>query len=380
MNAQNRQLYRLFRKIVVKDLNKTTTVLSHDTILWAIHARLGSCLIDLLDTTELSSELISLLNSEELTAKFWFQTQYQMTLELISELNKINITPTLLKGISISTELYPKAYYRAMCDVDILVEEHEIEQVEKIMGKLGYEQSSLLPLPFYETHHHTIPWQHKTKDVWFEIHRKLFPQSSPSYPANIFQIENINRDKQLSPIDSKNDSLQNYRLGYELQVIYIASHWGESFKQIGGLFAFIDIALILNNTTVKWDKLIKSANEPYIANYTYILLSYLVNNDFLNGSTTKQQVNKIKHSLSFIDTFILNKIITNYLFLGDSYGRILTIDNVSILWELFISTKPAFKKLILAPIYIIFPPHSAQKFNLDFQVSRIKNLLFKSSR
>jgi len=380
MNAQNNDLCSVLRKIASNNINNETLELSPEAINWALQTRLGSCLIDVLDTTDFSPELIDRIKAEALTAKFWFQTQYQSTLELISELNRHNITPTLLKGMSICTELYPQAHYRSMRDVDILVEEEEIEQTENIMLKLGYTQSSPLPLPFYETHHHTIPWQHKTKDIWFEIHRKLFPETSPSYTAKVFQIETINNEKFISPIDSKHDSLQTYRLGHELQIIYIAAHWGESFKQTGGLFALIDIALIINNSEINWDKLVKWANEPYISNYVYVLITYIATHELVDITQTKQQLKKINHSLSFIDIFILNKIITNYLLLGQPFGQLLTINNVSILWKLFLSPQPAFKKLMLAPTYIIFPPGSEKKFNIMFQLSRVKNLLFKSSR
>lgn len=377
MNSQKHDLCTLLRNIVSKDLHCARVTLSPKMIDWAIQTRLGSVLIDHLETTHLPSEKVDSLKAEELTAKFWYQTQYQTTLELIAELNKYNIVPTLLKGMSVSTEFYPKAYFRSMRDIDILVEESEIEQVEKTMVDLGYKQSSPLPLPFYETHHHTIPWQHKTKDVWFEIHRRIFPDSSPSCSATVFKIDTLSSEKLISPIDSNHDSLKTYRLGYELQIIYIAAHWAESFKQTGGLFAFIDIALIINNTKLDWNKLIKWSNEPYIGNYVYILLSYLVKQQLVKDPQIKQHLKKINHNLSFIDIVILNKIITKYLLFGKPFGRLLSIDNINILWTLFISPKSTITKIILAPTYIIFPPNSDKKFNLLFQLSRVKNLLFK---
>lgn len=377
MNSQKHALCTLLRNIVSKDLYSAPVELPPKVIDWATQTRLGSVLIDHLETTHLTSEKIDSLKAEELTAKFWYQTQYQTTLELIAELNNHNIIPTLLKGMSVSTEFYPKAYFRSMRDVDILVEESEIEQVEKTMVDLGYKQSSPLPLPFYETHHHTIPWQHKTKDVWFEIHRRIFPESSPSISATVFKIDTLNSEKLISPIDSNHDSLKTYRLGYELQIIYIAAHWAESFKQIGGLFAFIDTALMINNTKLDWNKLIKWSNEPCIGNYVYILLSYLVKQQLVKDPQIKQHLKKINHNLSFIDIVILNKIITKYLLFGKPFGRFLSVDNINILWTLFISPKSAITKIILAPTYIIFPPSSEKKFNLLFQLSRVKNLLFK---
>jgi len=375
MNAQKYEILAFLQQIVLKNDNKGKMRLSAKSINWLQQTRLSAALIDVCPTNNLPQKLIPKLNADELTTKFWFQTQYQATVELVTELKKIKITATLLKGLSISTEFYPKPYYRNMRDIDILVEQHELKQVEQIMLALGYEQKSHLPDEFYKTHHHTKPWQHKTKDIWFEIHTGLFPESSPCYSAKVFSLGNINEEKCPCFFEEK----QIYRLGHELQVIYIAVHWGESFKQIGGLFAFIDIALIINNTQLDWEKLIQWADEPYIANTVYIILSYLVKNNLVADVAIRQHLKRINHSLGFIDRLLLNKFIDNYLLTGQPFGRILTINNIGILWNLLLSPMSASKKLILIPVYIVFPPQSDKKFDLAFQLSRIKNLLFKSS-
>lgn len=376
MNLQKYEILSLLHQIALKDENKGKIPLSSKSINWLQQTRLGAALIDVFPTNNLPSKLVNKLKVDELTTKFWFQTQYQATLELVTELNKINITPTFLKGMSISTEFYPKPYYRNMRDIDILVEQHELKQVEQLMQTLGYEQKSHLPNTFYETHHHTKPWQHKMNDIWFEIHTRLVPESSPYYSTKVFSLTTINNNKHRNNIEGK----EIYRLSPELQIIYIATHWAEEFKQTGGLFAFIDIALIINNTQLDWEKLIHWANEPYVANYFYITLSYLTRNNLVKDTSVKQRLKRINHSLGFIDILLFNKLIDNYLLIGKPFGRILTINNISILWKLLLGTTPTYKKLILIPVYIVFPPQSNKKFELIFQLSRIKRLLFKSSR
>ncbi len=375
MNAQKYEILALLQKISLQDGIQSKRPPSLETIHWAKQTGLAAALIDLYPTNSLSPDWVNQLNAEKLTTKFWFQTQYQATLELVTELNKLKITPTLLKGLSISSELYPKPYYRNMRDIDILVEEHELNQVEQLMLTLGYEQKSQLSNTFYKTHHHTKPWQHKTNGIWFEIHTGLIPISSPYYSAHVFSLATINNEKNQNLLEGKSI----YRLSHELQVVYIATHWGEAFKQIGGLFAFIDIALILNKKQLNWEKLIHWANEPYIANYVYISLSYLLKNNLLKDLSIQQQLKKIHHTLSFIDKLLLNLLIDNYLVIGKPFSRLLTTNNVSILWALLLSPIRSYKKLILIPVYIAFPPQSNKKFNLTFQLSRIKRLLFKSS-
>jgi len=375
MNAQKNKIITFLQEITLNKGDRGENTLSIESIHWLQQTRLGSALNEIYPTDELPPKLNKQLKADALTTKFWFQTQYQATLEFVAELNKINITPTLLKGLSISTEFYPKAYYRNMRDIDIIIEADELEQAEKIMLDLGYEQISHLPHTFYESHHHTIPWQHKTKEIWFEIHTGLFPQSSACHSSEAFSLDVIHKEK-------KQYSLENrkiYRLSHELQIIYIAAHWGESFKQVGGLFAFIDIALIINNSQLNWNKLIQWSSDSNVANYVYVILSYLLKNKLINDSITQQNLENIKHSLSFIELFLLHRFIDNYLLIGKPWGRILTIDNMVILWDILFSTRPLYKKLFLIPFNIIFPPKSKKKFDVRFQLSRIQNLLFKSS-
>jgi len=375
MNVQKHEILTLLQQISQKNTSQCKKPRSLKAIQWAKQTGLTTALIDFSPISNLNPKLVHQLKAEELTTKFWFQTQYQATLELVTELNKLKITPTLLKGLSISSELYPKPYYRNMRDIDILVEEHELNQVEQLMLTLGYEQKSQLSNIFYKTHHHTKPWQHKTNGIWFEIHTGLIPISSPYYSAHVFSLATINNEKSQNLLEGKSI----YRLSHELQVVYIATHWGEAFKQIGGLFAFIDIAFILNKKQLNWEKLIHWANEPYVANYVYISLSYLLKNNLLKDLSIQPQLKKIHHTLSFIDKFLLHLLIDNYLVIGKPFSRLLTTNNVSILWALLLSPIRSYKKLILIPVYIAFPPQSNKKFNLTFQLSRIKRLLFKSS-
>ncbi len=375
MTAQKNKIILLLQQIALLTEKNSKGSLSDNTARWALQARLAPVLVDTFLTTDLTPALVQQLKADALTTKFWFQTQYQATLELVTELNKQKITPTLLKGMSISTAFYPKPYYRNMRDIDLLVEQQQLKQVEQIMRVLGYEQKSHLPDEFYKTHHHTKPWRHKTKDIWLEIHTGLVPASSPCSAAKVFSLATINSEKQLNNIDGK----EIYRLNPELQIVYIATHWADELKQTGGLFAFADIALIINNTQPDYKKLIHLSSEPYIANAVYILLSYLLKNGLLRDSAIRPYLKKISHSLVFFDQWLVYKFIDHYLITGKPFGRMLTINNIGILWKLLLSPLPAGKKLILIPVYIAFPPQANKKFNLNFQLSRIKRLLFKSS-
>ena len=355
--------------------NTSVETVNSKTAEWAINTGLAAIVADFSDHRLVNNSLLELLTSSKLTSQFWTQTQLEAAKIIIKELNKKNIRPTLLKGISINTQLYSRPYYRAMSDIDILVNSSEIVSTELILSMLGYEQRSTYSKEFYQTHHHTMPWQHSKNEIWLEIHKGLFPDSAINSNGIAFKLKTIHDER----IKDDFFGFDVYRLSYELQIVYIASHWAQSFKQVGGVFALIDTALIINqNYKLDWEKIIYWANESNIANYCYLVLQYLDSNGFIDETVNiKQYTAKIEHSLSGLDVYLLNKIITCYIIEGRSYGRIMTKTNVNIIWKKLLASSTFFPRVWIIPIAIIFPEESARKFNLKFQISRIMSLFRK---
>ena len=84
------------------------TSLSEKTINWLIQTKLAAAVLYYTPEKDIPPVLVSQLKAEELSAKFWYQSQFSSAMALITELNKQNITPTILKGLSISTQYYPE--------------------------------------------------------------------------------------------------------------------------------------------------------------------------------------------------------------------------------------------------------------------------------
>ncbi len=362
----NNQLKELLKSFC---LGKGKVEINFDAAQWSVQAGVGSIVFDygLLPTN--NEPLIKTLKSNHLITKFWFQTQLDATVKIIHAFNKASIIPTLLKGMSISTELYPQAFYRIMRDIDILIDGTEIEQAEKILPTLGYKQSSSYSSDFYRTHHHTMPWQHVEQEIWLEVHQKLFTYSSPCFTAPVFQLDNIENEK----CTDKFYDLKIHRLSYELQIIYIASHWAEQFKQVGGAFALLDIAILINkhNDELDWDKIINCSNTAYIANYMYLTLQYLYLNGFIRSTINiERDIIRLQHSMNFFAFNILNRIIDRYIFQGQVFGRVRTVNTISNIWQHLLLPTPGVIKVFFIPVAIIFPKGSSKKFNLSFQYSR----------
>lgn len=355
-------------------LDKDKADLDENTIKWAVQTGLGSIASDYGNIQECRDSITKNLAASKLTSQFWTQTQVNAAQKIVEELNNIGIVPTLLKGISISTNYYPKPYYRTMRDIDILVDVDEVDAFESILVKLGYEQRSTYSKEFYESLHHTMPWQHCKDEIWIEVHKRLFPKTSPCYNSPVFQLDIVQHQRVLDNFYG----LKVYRLSKEFQLVYIATHWAERFKQIGGVFALLDITLIINkhNDELDWNKIISCSNSPHVSNYVYLTLQYLSKSGLLDSSVNiEQYANRIQHSLGMASKAILNSIINDYIFVGKPFGRALTVNNIAIIWRHLLEPSSSFVKLLLLPFVVIFPKGSNKKFDFKFQLSRIKSFL-----
>ncbi len=372
--SQNLRICKI--KGLLKSFCTETPAINLDTnaINWLVQTGLGSIVLDYAILPSNNKIPAKTLAVNKLSGQFWFQAQLNATKNIVEELNKLGIVPTLLKGMSISTSLYPKPYYRIMRDIDLLVDVDEVDKTEKILSRLGFEQRSTYSEDFYKMLHHTMPWQHSGDDVWVEVHKKLFPKTSLCSNSPVFQLNVIQKEK----VPDDFYGLKVYRLGKEFQIIYIATHWAERFKQVGGMFALLDTALLINkhNDNIDWNKVIAWSNTPSVSNYVYLMLWYLDKNNLLKATINiDAHYNRIKHSLGYLALIILNKLIDDYLLEGKDFGRILTVDNTTSVWRHLLKPSPGLLKVLLIPLVIIFPEKNDKKFDFKSQWSRFKSFL-----
>ncbi len=355
-------------------LRRKPCEIEHSALKWSMQTGLSSIAYDYAINPTTDSGLINQLTASNLTSRFWFKTQLDSTKKIISVLNEQGVVPTLLKGISISTGYYPKPFYRMMRDIDILVDEVDIEKVEKLLQELDYEQRSTYSTEFYNSLHHTMPWQHRKNEIWVEVHKRLFPETSPCYSSPVFQFEVIKQEKVVDSFYG----LKVYRLSKEFQLVYIATHWAERFKQTGGVFALLDAALIINkhDDEIDWGKITSWSNSPYVSNYVYLLFQYLRRSGFLKSSEKiDRHINGLQHSLGVVCVKILNSIIDKHIIAGKSFGRVFTVNNIEIIWLHLLEPSRGYMKILLLPVAIMFPKASKDRFNLKFQFSRLRTLL-----
>ena len=376
---QTKSLLPYIKSISKQDYSYDLNKIHCDTINYAISVGLGSILnLSIKSNSSLyDSNLQNALLGADLTAQVLNGGNITALLEILHADKKLAEDIILLKGISTSMWLYPKPYMRTMGDIDLLVSEKNQPKLEKLCAELGYSQQSDESPSFYENLHHSMPFYHPKKNVWIEVHTSLFPTSSPLSKESVFAKENTQAHVLLRKYEGHNVT----HLDISLQLVYTCAHWAHEHNWGKGIIRIIDILYILNNTEqiIDWKKIYFWLNDsPVSANYLYLILSFFHKNELVNlPDELLNKVKKYTNGLNDLNLKLLHFLIETYLFKGQSFGKLLSMSNATIVWNGLLSpTRYPVNNLLSLPWKIIFPPQNPQRFSISFQMNRIKHLLF----
>lgn len=347
----------------------------------AVDIGLGPILFHLLEKKNQNKSIIenTKLISANLTSKIII-SNYIETLNEIFNRCSPNLVEniTLLKGISIALQFYPKPYMRTMADIDLLIDKKHEKELEEVCRQMGFQQKSELPKKYYDSLHHSMPFYHPTRKIWIEIHSALFPPHYLISNDYVFSLENIFKNKTHIILGEHNPG----RLSSELQLIYTCSHWVQEHNWMKSLIRIQDILYIIRNDgkNFNWDTLENWCGNTISSSQLYLILSILdkyklahIPKSFLLSIFKKQR------NLNKLNVLILHKIIIKYSFNNQLFGGIISSSLISTIWRsLILSKHSAYVNLLfILPLNIIFPPRTKNKYSPAFQISRIYNLFKK---
>jgi hypothetical protein len=340
---------------------------------WALNCGLGPLLYASADQSRMSEEQFKQLKSSELQARFVADDQHRAMLELLDTCNHLHQPITLLKGISISTQFYVQPHLRLMSDIDILVDERDLEQVESALRQLGYEQTSRQQAEFYQDHHHSMPFYHAQKKIWFEVHHRLFAPRFPQANCSTFSTAVLDQEKQLGDYAG----YPVYRFSTELQLVYIAAHWAFAYSMDGEVRAMVDVILLLQATATEldYDKLCGWLEDELLCSNLLGLLSYLERQSLIEIPAALRHCPALERPpVSKTSLLILHWIIDHHYVAPAEQSRWLTEHNTAIIWHTLMTTwrKPVIPRLIRS---VLFPPNDPQRFKLRQLLRRAGSLV-----
>lgn len=317
---------------------------------WALKTGLGALLFHTTksDPETAKSQFRPLLQSADLTARLIAAEQMAAVAEIIDACAGEGHVLTLLKGISICDQHYPEPHLRPMRDIDFLVEEADLPSVEALLFKLGYRQQSDRPHEFYQEHHHSMPFLHPQRGIWVEVHRGLFSPKGYLSSDQFLSLENIEPHLRLSEFRGRKVN----RLSDELQIVYIASHWGRDFTVIGAMIAMLDIIYLLKNSQgrLRWEKIVDGSHGPAASAHLYLILTYLHKRRLIDVAPEMlRELSLRQRSLGNVNLKILHAVIDRYFVDGRTFGRVLRLRNLRILWRTLLLPRSPTRNLVLLP-------------------------------
>lgn len=214
------------------------------------------------------------LQGADLTARMTHADRVETALEVVERCAERHIPPVLLKGISVSEQLYPAEHLRPMSDIDLLVPQEAYAELEQALLQRGYERLEHLAVP---GHHHGAPLRHARLRTVVELHTGLFPHDSPLSEGSSFAPARLLRQSVASHYHGR----PVRRLALEDQLAYVASSWFNDLTNCRPHPSFLasafDAAFLLaaRSRSFDWEGLLDALDNEWARASLHLMVSYL---------------------------------------------------------------------------------------------------------
>lgn len=292
--------------------------------------------------------------SADLTARVISSGQHAAMLEILEHCR--DVAPiTLLKGISFADRLYPEPHQRILRDLDFLVPRADYPAVEQILLRLGYQQEETHRRRFYEeSHHHAPPFRHPGTGNWVEVHWGLVPLDEPQAGEPAFGLETITAES----VELDFQGLRTRRLGNELELLHLASHWGTGEKIVGGMVVLFDATLVLTRSpAIDWSKIGCWLGETASAIDFLFLASYLEDRALVavpHGVVDKDRLRRAK--VGSAGVALLHRLIDRHIVDGRDPRWPMTEAAFGRLWRELLRPGPAWRNYLRLARYLLPAP------------------------
>jgi hypothetical protein len=214
------------------------------------------------------------LQAADLTARIRHAERVETTLEILEACDDARVPAVLLKGISVSEQLYPAEHLRPMSDVDVLLPAAARAAVEGALLRRGCTR---LDWPEMPGHHHGAPLFHARLHTVVELHTALFPAGSPLAEGTAFHAGRVLE----RTVASHYHGRPVRRLPPGLQLAYTAASWFNDLTNVGPhpslLTPAFDAAYLLKacGPALDWDGLLGEVDNAWARTALHLTLSCL---------------------------------------------------------------------------------------------------------
>lgn len=344
---------------------------------WAIQVGLGPLLQSTLERTPdlVLDAVAARVRAADRLARFASAERLEAAAEILDRCADRAGPVTLLKGISVCTELYARPFDRAMGDIDLLVAPEEVSALERTLAELGYLPAGGEAARDYAGHHHARPRVHPRTGVCVEVHRGLFPagwvEQGPFCEAS------VRAEQRLGELAGR----PVRRLSPELQLVYIATHAALAFHPAAGARALLDSLLLLYRApdALASERVRDWLGERRIAAHLQLLMTSLERAGFAPAQAGLARIRPQLAALGRVELRILTRMIDRYQLRGLPLGDRLGADNRAIVWHALLAAPGSAWNLARVPWNLLFPPSHPDRFHPRRQLARLRSALFRES-
>jgi len=260
----------------------------------------------------------------ELSARVRHLALVESMLDIVAACRGAQLRPTLLKGISVSEELYPADHLRPMGDIDVLVPAASYEQVERALLDRGFRRLDYAE--FDAGHHHGTPLRHASRQTVVELHTALFSDDSPLREGSTFGASNVAAQS----TDSHYHGEPVLRLTRELQLVYIASSWFSDLTrhkvQPSFLASLFDAVYLLATAgrALDWNGMLVWLDNPLAKASLYAMLTYLPR--FGTAAPAPQTLARLasgQHLVGPLQLRLIHRMLDRHLIAGKRWNHLL---------------------------------------------------------
>ena len=318
---------------------------------WAIATGLGSLVFDAAkdDPASRRSPSWPRVEGARLAARIVTAELLDAARDIIDASARRHLTVTLLKGISVCEQYYPEPHFRLMRDIDVLVSDHALPAAEACLRELGWEPREPRSQAFYATHHHSAPLFHPQRGVWIEVHRGLVPPDTELARERVFTGAHVRGE--IRPAVFRGQVTT--RLSDELQLAYLAAHWGRHFRATGGLFAMLDVIYLLRTAggRLDWNRMLEWLRvSPIAATHLYVLLTSLGRHRVADvPREALRDLRRCQRGFGAMNLRLAHGLVDRYMVNGRPHGRLLSDVRVTLLWRTLLSRGSPYQNLARIP-------------------------------
>lgn len=314
------------------------------------------------------------IRSADLTARLLTGDKCDVLVDILAAAESVGCRPVLLKGVSTALRYYPAPHLRTMGDIDVLVPADYQTALEARLRKIGFSQSSDGPPDEFVNRHHSMPFVHRERRVWIDVHTKVIPRQYPLAGAALFSPAAV--ASQLSEIKIGNRCA--YVMTHELQLLYTSVRWLERFDPHRGVFPILDAALLVerHGDMLDWDWICASVKQSWATTSLHLILSYISRSELARvpGDVLAWLTANDPYS-TWASRILLHQCVTTYVMEPRPPSEVFTTNGAAIVWRTLVRPASPWINLVSVPYHVVFPPHVTARFSPSYAWRRAQSLV-----